>query len=155
MTNTPMSLSTRSSRLSEANSSTSRSSLNVPEHHELGKSPIMERVKEAAVESAAVSGGSKTKGNKAASTICTTVTDKHGVESATSTSTTHATQSTSVTFMRPRYSRRVHSKSEPHATNPATASGSIVGNESPAKRIDDNITTVRIMRGSLVIAQHD
>lgn len=65
MTNTPMSLSTRSSRLSEANTATSRSSLNVPERHELRKPPVTERTQEAAIEPAAVGGGGKANGTKA------------------------------------------------------------------------------------------
>lgn len=125
MTNTPMSLSTRSSRLSEANTATSRSSLNVPEHHELRKSPIAERTQEAAIVSAAEGGGGKA-----------------NVESTTSTATTtHSSKFNGVTFMRPRYSRRVHSKSEPHPSSPASASGSVAGNESPAKRADGSITS--------------
>ncbi|UKZ58903.1 uncharacterized protein TrAtP1_000224 [Trichoderma atroviride] len=125
MTNTPMSLSTRSSRLSEANTATSRSSLNVPEHHELRKSPITERTQEAAIEPAAEGGGGKA-----------------NVESTTGTTTTsHSSKFNGVTFMRPRYSRRVHSKSEPHPPSPASASGSVAGNESPAKRADGSITS--------------
>lgn len=65
MTNTPMSLSTRSSRLSEANTATSRSSLNVPERHELRKPLVTERTQEAAIEPAAVGGGGKANGTKA------------------------------------------------------------------------------------------
>lgn len=126
MTNTPMSLSTRSSRLSEANTATSRSSLNVPERHELRKSPITRRNQEAAIDSAAVVGGGET-----------------NVESTTSTATTHSSKFNGVTFMRPRYSRRVHSKSEPHPTSPASASGLVADNESPAKRTDVITTSER------------
>lgn len=153
MTNTPMSLSTRSSRLSEANTATSRSSLNVPERHELRKSPITRRNQEAAIDSAAVVGGGETNGNKALQAICTTVTDIFIVESTTSTATTHSSKFNGVTFMRPRYSRRVHSKSEPHPTSPASASGLVADNESPAKRTDVITTSVRILNHSLVAAQ--
>lgn len=153
ITNTPMSLSTRSSRLSEANTSTSRSSLNVPERHELSKSLITERTQEAAIESAAVGGGGKTNGNKAIQAICTTIANIYVVESTSTT--THSSKFNYVTFMRPRYSRRVHSKSEPHPTSPAPASGSIADNESPAKRFDSSITSVRIMKSFAVAAQCD
>lgn len=126
----------------------------MPERHELRKSPITERAQEAAVESAAVGGGGKTNGNKAIQAICTAVTNIFVVESTTSI-TTHSSKFNSVTFMRPRYSRRVHSKSEPHPTSPASASGSVAGNESPAKRADGSITSVRIMKSSVVVAQCD
>lgn len=68
-TNTPMSLSTRSSHLSEANTATSESSLNTPERHELRKSPMMKTAQEAAVKPASVGGGGKANGNKATQAI--------------------------------------------------------------------------------------
>ncbi|KAL7921765.1 hypothetical protein ACQKWADRAFT_113461 [Trichoderma austrokoningii] len=134
MTNTPMSFSTRSSRLSEANTATSRSSLNVPERHELKKSPITERAQESTVESAEVDGGGKTN------------------EPTTSTAV-HPSKFNRVTFMRPRYSRRVHSKSEPHSTSPASASGSVAGDESPAKTADGSITQQEQRRVSAPVPQ--
>ncbi|KAL6910228.1 hypothetical protein GGI43DRAFT_378216 [Trichoderma evansii] len=133
MTNTPMSLSTRSSRLSEANTATSESSLNGPERHESRKSPIIEAAQEVTVESIAVGGGGKTNGS-------------------TTSATAHSSKLNTVTFMRPRYSRRVHSKSEPHHTSPASTSGSVACNESPAKRDDGSITSEQ-RRVSAPVAQ--
>lgn len=153
MTNTPMSLSTRSSRLSEANTATSRSSLNVPERHELRKSPITKRTQETAIESTAVGEEGETNGNKAIQAICTTATNIYAAQSTTSTATNHSSKFNGVTFMRPRYSRRVHSKSEPHPTSPASGSGLVADNESPATRADGSTISVRIMKYSLVVAQ--
>ncbi|UKZ86283.1 uncharacterized protein TrAFT101_002120 [Trichoderma asperellum] len=128
-----MSLSTRSSHLSEANTATSKSSLNIPEHHELRNSPIMKTTQEAAGEPTSVGGGGKANGP--------------------STSTTaHPSKLNSVTFMRPRYSRRVHSKSEPHRTSPTSTSGSTACNESPTKSADDSITSEQ-RRVSAPVAQ--
>ncbi|KAM0252832.1 hypothetical protein ACHAQJ_007517 [Trichoderma viride] len=132
MSNTPKSLSNRSSRPSEANTTTSESSVNVPERRELRKIPTMVTTRNSAVESPAVGGVVKTNG------------------SITPGVTVASSKLSNVIFMRPRYSRRVQSKSEPPHTSPA--SGSVACNESPAKRTDDT-TPYEQRRVSAPVAQ--
>lgn len=130
ISSTPKSLLTESSRLSEANT-TSDSSCNVSER----RASKITTVATATRDLGAVNGGSQTNGNRPSeSHVCSAPTDIAVLASVTD-APAMASKTSNVIFMRPRYSRRVQSKSEPCRASPEPSSAKL--DESPAKRTDD------------------
>lgn len=136
ISSTPKSLSTESSRHLEARGS-SESSLTVPELRTLRITPAVIAIQAPGVESHAVDGKVKTNGSEPFEQYELHSLTLTAIESTTET-TAIPSKTGSVIFMRPRYSRRVQSKSEPAHRSPT--SESIKCSEPPAKTTDD--TTV-------------
>ncbi|KAH6610089.1 heavy metal tolerance [Trichoderma cornu-damae] len=122
ISNTPKSLS-MSSRLSEANT-TSEKSVGVSERREHKHMPARIATRDAAVEAQPGVVESRTNGSESQPTK-----DAKAMSSKPS----------SIFFMRPRYSRRVQSRSEPSHTSPAPDSVKCI--ESPAESAADTKVT--------------
>ncbi|RFU73507.1 heavy metal tolerance [Trichoderma arundinaceum] len=115
LSNTPKSLSTKSRSPSETNT-TSESSVNTSERPESRHLPVFTATQDPGIETRAINGKGK---EHAPTTDATVISPK----------------TSNVIFMRPRYSRRVQSKSEPSHTSPAV--DSVHDGEPPANRVDE------------------
>ncbi|UKZ80370.1 hypothetical protein TrVFT333_008128 [Trichoderma virens FT-333] len=140
MSSTPKSLSTESSRRFEAKGS-SESSFAVSELRASGIMPTVVATQGPGVEPLPVGGKSKPRSIE--------LSRQPALQSLASSSTDSITEATdippkisNVVFMRPRYSRRVQSKSEPVHKSPE--SGSVKCSEPSAKEPDDTVRRVSI-----------